>query len=69
MNSEVCAQSGFRTADAWIIAVERPAAMSMHAHHTNELHATASRLDLAVKIFVLVIAAIAGLTIRLVLRR
>ncbi|HUG13036.1 MAG TPA: hypothetical protein VMM36_18605 [Opitutaceae bacterium] len=43
--------------------------MSMHAHHTNELHATASRLDLAVKIFALVIAALAGLTIRLVLRR
>jgi hypothetical protein len=43
--------------------------MSTHAHHTNELHATASRFDLAVKILVLVVAAIAGLTIRLVLRR
>ena len=43
--------------------------MTMHAHHTNELHATASRFDLAVKIFVLAIAALAGLTIRLVLRR
>jgi hypothetical protein len=69
MNSDLCAQSGFRTADGWIIAVGRPAAMSMHAHHTNELHATASRFDLAVKIFVLVLAALAGLTIRLVLRR
>jgi hypothetical protein len=43
--------------------------MSMHAHHTNDLHATASRFDLAVKIFVLILAALAGLTLRLVLRR
>lgn len=43
--------------------------MSMHAHHTNDLHATASRFGLAVKIFALVIAALAGLAIRLVLRR
>jgi len=56
-------------ADRWFIPEELPAAMTMHAHHTNELHATASRFDLAVKIFVLAIAALAGLTIRLVLRR
>jgi hypothetical protein len=69
MNTDLGAQSRFRTVEGRIIAVGRPAAMSMHAHHTNELHATASRLDLAVKIFALVIAALAGLTIRLVLRR
>lgn len=41
----------------------------MHAHHTNELHATASRIDLAVKILACALIALAGLTVRLVLRR
>lgn len=69
MNPAGFAHSHFRVDDGRFIPFGTPAALNMHAHHTNDLHATASRFDVALKILICIAAALAGLTLRLVLRR
>ena len=69
MNYRPTADSCFLESKVWCKPVDIPVRDVMHAHHTNDHHATASRMDLAFKILICALAMLAGMTLRLVLRR
>jgi len=61
--------SSFPAPAGYVTPMEPRPLDTMHTHHTSDLHATASRLDLAVKILACALLALGGLAIRLILRR
>ena len=69
VNRRPTVRSCFLVSKEWVKPVDVTDYHVMHAHHTNDHHATASRVDLVFKIVICALAMLAGMTLRLVLRR